>query len=166
VKVENDDLELVTGLIERERKKVLTWITSLPETNVIDIIQDSVKKAYQIKNERPEMPGKLVKYCAIIVAARNAGWDTVQGKGYRVAEEKQFDDFVHLRKTAMAKIIRTGRPSILRKKVMAHWGEVKGFKKEGIGFRPIAEYLMKKRRVKVSVTYLSMLWKEVEENHA
>ena len=56
--VENDDLELVTGLIERERKKVLAWITSLPESNVIDIIQDSVKKGYQIKNERPEMPGK------------------------------------------------------------------------------------------------------------
>jgi hypothetical protein len=160
----SDLLELVTGLTEKEQKKIFTWVASLPVPSIIDIFQDAVKKSFQIKAERPGMQGKETKYCAFILAARNAGWDTVQGKGYRVAGEKQYGEFDHLRKTAVATMVRKGRTPILRKKITAYWGEVKVMKEEGLGFRPIAEYLSKKRKIKVSVTYLKMLWKEIEES--
>jgi intein-encoded DNA endonuclease-like protein len=45
---------------------------------------------------------------------------------------------------------------------LAYWGEVKELKTDGMGFRPIADYLTSKRKLKVSATYLSKLWKEVE----
>ena len=158
------DLQLdgITGLTKAERKKLLSWIASLSEEMIIEIFQDGVKKAYQIKEELPDPPGRIGKYCAFIIAARKAGWDTLKGKGYRVAEKEQYDDFSHLRKSSVAGLIRKGRTPILRRKILAYWGEVKELKADGMGFRPIADYLHSKRKLKVSATYLSKLWKEVE----
>jgi len=160
----DDLLNQITGLTDRERKQVLSWVASLPEEKIIEIFQDGVKKAYQIKEERPELPGRIGKYCALIVAARKAGWDTMKGKGYRVAEKEQYDDFSHLRKAKAAELIQRGRTPVLRKKIMAYWGEVKELKAEGMGFRPIADYLARTRKVKTSASYLVKLWNEVENN--
>lgn len=160
----DDLLNQITGLTDRERKQVLSWVASLPEGKIIEIFQDGVKKAYQIKEERPDLPGRIGKYCACIVAARKAGWDTLKGKGYRVAEKDQYDDFSHLRKAKAAELIQRGRTPVLRKKILAYWGEVKELKAEGMGFRPIAEYLARTRKVKTSASYLAKLWHEVESN--
>lgn len=160
----DDMIALITGLTERERKKVLSWVISLPEEQIIGIFQEGVKKSFQIKEERPDLPGRIGKYSAFIVAARKAGWDTLKGKGYRVADEEQYDDFSHLRQAKAADLIQRGRTPVLRKKILAHWGEVKELKKEGVGFRPIAEYLARNRKVKTSASYLVKLWKEVEAN--
>ena len=155
-------LNLVTGLTGGERKKVLSWVASLPEDKVIEIFQDGVKKSFQLKEERSDLPGRINKYCAFIMAARKAGWDTIKGKGYRVAEQEQYDDFSHLRKASVAGLIRKGRTPVLRRKILAYWGEVKELKAKGLGFRPVADYLTKTRKVKTSATYLAKLWKEVE----
>ena len=158
----DDLLNRITGLTGRERKQVLSWVASLPEERIIEIFQEGVKKAYQIKEERPDLPGRISKYCAFIVAARKAGWDTLKGKGYRVAEKEQYDDFSHLRKAKAADLIQRGRTPVLRKKILAYWGEIKELKAEGMGFRPIADYLAKTRKVKTSASYLIKLWKEME----
>ena len=160
----DDLLNQITGLTDRERKQVLSWVASLPEDKIIEIFQDGVKKAYQIKVERPGLPGRVGKYCAFIVAARKSGWDTLKGKGYRVAQKEQYDDFSHLRKSKAASLMHRGRTPVLRRKILAHWGEVKELKSEGMGFRPIADYLTKTRKVKTSASYLVKLWKEVEAN--
>ncbi len=158
----DDLLNQITGLTDRERRNVLSWVASLPEERIIEIFQEGVKKAYQIKEERPDLPGRISKYCAFIVAARKAGWDTLKGKGYRVAEKEQYDDFSHLRKAKAADLIQRGRTPVLRKKILAYWGEIKELKAEGMGFRPIADYLAKTRKVKTSASYLIKLWKEME----
>ena len=155
-------LNLVTGLTGGERKKVLSWVASLPEENIIEIFQEGVKKSFQLKEERPDLHGRINKYCAFVMAARKAGWDTVKGKGYRVAAQEQYDDFSHLRKASAAGLIQRGRTPVVRLKILAYWGEVKELKADGMGFRPIADYLNRKRKLKVSATYLSKLWKEVE----
>jgi hypothetical protein len=159
-----DQLNQITGLTEHERKKLFSWVASLPEEKIIEIFQDGVKKSFQLKEERPELPGRTNKYCAFITAARKAGWDTVKGKGYRVAEKEQYDDFSHLRKASAAGLIQKGRTPVLRRKILAYWGEVKELKAEGMGFRPIADYLTKTRKVKTSASYLVKLWKEVENS--
>jgi hypothetical protein len=158
----DDLLTQITGLSDRERKKVLAWMASLPEETVIGIFQEGVKKSYQLKDASPDLPGKVVKYCAFIMAARVSGWDTLQGKGYRVAGQEQYDDFSHLRKSRAAEHIRHGRTPVLRRKILAHWGEIKELKAQGMGFRPLADYLARTRRVKTSASYLVKLWKEVE----
>lgn len=157
-----EQLNLLTGLTESERKKLFSWVASLPEGKIIEIFQDGVKKAYQIKEERPDIPGRITKYCAFIMAARKGGWDTVKGKGYRVADQEQYEDFSHLRKASAATLISRGRIPVLRRKVLAYWGEIKELKADGMGFRPIAAYLQGKRKLKVSATYLTNLWNEVE----
>ena len=158
----DDLINQITGITMMERKKVLSWVASLPEEKIVEIFQDGVKKGYKIKEERPDLPGRIGKYSAFIVAARKAGWDTLKGKGYRVAVQEQYDDFSHLRKANAATLISKGRTPILRRKIMAHWGEVKELKADGMGFRNIAGYLTSKRKLKVSTTYLAKLWKEVE----
>jgi len=97
-----EQLNLITGLTEHERKKLLSWVASLPEDKIIEIFQDGVKRSFQLKGERPDLPGRIVKYCAFVMAARKGGWDTIKGKGYRVADQQQFNDFSHLRKSSAA----------------------------------------------------------------
>jgi hypothetical protein len=157
-----DLLNQITGLTAGERKKVLSWVSSLPEERVVKIFQDGIKKNYQLKEERPTLPGRISKYCAFIVAAREAGWNTIIGRGFRVAGKEQYDDFSHLRKAKAAALIQKGRTPVLRKKILAYWGEVKELKAEGMGFRVIAEYLANTRKLKTSATYLNRLWHEVE----
>jgi hypothetical protein len=157
-----DLLDQITGLTVGERKKVLSWVGSRPEASILEIFQDGVKRSFQLKEEHPELPCKITKYCAFIMSARKAGWDTVQGKGYRIAAQPQYDDFSHLRKASAANLIGKGRIPVLRRKVLSYWGEVKELKTDGMGFRPIAGYLASKRKLKVSATYLAKLWKEVE----
>lgn len=65
----NGEIELLTGLGERERKRVFTWAASMPEEHLIKIFQEGVRKAYQIKDEHPEIPGRVTKFCAFILAA-------------------------------------------------------------------------------------------------
>jgi intein-encoded DNA endonuclease-like protein len=64
----------------------------------------------------------------------------------------------------MAELVRRGRIPLVRKRILAYWGEVKQLKAEGAGFRAIATYLQKTRRVKTSASYLVKLWHEVEPN--
>jgi hypothetical protein len=159
-----DILDLITGLTAKERKRIVSWVASLPEEKTIEIFHDGVKKSYQLKQERPDIPGKINKYSAFIMAARKSGWDTIRGKGFRVAEEKQYEDFSHLRKVRAAALIKKGRTPVLRRKIIAYWGEIKELKEEGKGFRLVADYLRKTRKIKVSATYLARLWREVETN--
>lgn len=158
-----DQLNLITGLTESERKKIFSWVASLPEDKIIEIFQDGVKRSFQLKGERPDLPGRVTKYCSFVMAARKGGWDTIKGKGYRVANQEQYDDFTHLRKANAATLTGKGRLPVLRRKILAHWGEVRELKTDGMGFRVIASYLQSKRKLKVSATYLCRLWNEVED---
>ena len=158
-----EQLNLITGLTEHERKKLFSWVASLPEDKIIEIFQDGVKRSFQLKGERPDLPGRISKYCAFVMAARKGGWDTIKGKGYRVADQEQYDDFTHLRRATAASLVTRGRKPVLRRKILAYWGEVRELKADGMGFRTIAGYLQSKRKLKVSATYLSKLWKEVEK---
>ena len=157
-----DQLNLITGLTEHERKKILSWVASLPEGKIIEIYQDGVKRSYQLKDERPDLPGRIAKYCGFVMAARKGGWDTLKGKGYRTADQEQYYDFSHLRQAYAATLINKGRRPVLRRKILSYWGEVRGLKAEGMGFRTIADYFKSKRKLKVSAAYLCKLWKEVE----
>ena len=158
----DDLINLITGLTVNERKKVFTWVASIPEENTIDIFREGVKKSFQLKEQRPDLPGRINKYCSFILAARGGGWDTIKGKGYRIAEEKQFDDFSHLRKAKSAELQRRGRTPVVRKEVLAYWGEVVELHEAGRGFRHIAQYMQQQHRIKVSATYLNNLWREVK----
>ncbi len=161
---EKEQTDLISGITWAERKKVLSWVASLPEQTIIKIFQDGVKMSFQMKLQNPNVPGKIIKYCSFVLAVRNSGWDTISGKGYRVAQQKQYDDFSNLRKARAATLIKKGRTPVLRKKILAHWGEIVELKNEGMGFRPIAYYLSKNRKIKVSPAYLGRLWREVETN--
>jgi hypothetical protein len=160
----DDHLTMITGLTGKERKRVLSWVASLQEETVIGIFQEGVKKSFQVKEEHPELPGRITKYCSFLLAARKSGWDTVKGKGYRVAGQEQYENFSHLRKARAAVFVQNGRTPVLRRKILAYWGEIQELKAEGIGFRPIAAYLAKTRKVQTSASYLVKLWKEVEGN--
>lgn len=159
-----DQLDFITGVTKSNRKKIFSWVATLSEELIIKIFQNSVKRSFQLKEQNPNSLGKIIKYSAFILAARNAGWDTASGKGYRIAGQQQYNDFSSLRKARAADIIKKGRTPVTRKKILSSWGEVKELKSEGMGFRPIADYLAKTRKIKTSATYLARLWREVESN--
>jgi hypothetical protein len=161
----DDTLNLITELTEQERKRLFSWIASLPEKQRVDIFQAGVKKSFQLHKDRPDVSGRVNKYCAFILAARKAGWDTLKGKGYRIAQQENYEDFTHLRQAKTAELLGRGRTPIKKRKVLAHWGEISEMKAAGAGFRPIAEYLFKSRKLKISPSYLMTIWHEVEEEN-
>ena len=158
----DDLLNPITGLTCQERKKVMAWVASLSEQEIVGIFQDAVKKSFLLQKDNPTLPGKVSKYCAFILASRKYGWDTKSGKGYRIAGKEQFEDFSNLRDSKVADSIQHGRTPVIRRKVLAYWGEVKELKSKGNGFRTIAAYLKKDRKISVSATYLQKLWHEEE----
>jgi hypothetical protein len=161
----DDVLNVITGLTAQERKRLFSWIASLPEKQRVDIFQIGVKKSFQLHKSRPDLSGRVNKYCAFILAARKAGWDTLMGKGYRIAQQEHYEEFTHLRQAKTAELLGRGRTPVLKRKVLAHWGEINELKAAGTGFRPIAEYLLKSRKLKVSPSYLMKLWHEVENEN-
>jgi hypothetical protein len=76
-----DTLNLLTGLTVGERKRLFSWLATLPEEKRIEIFQDGVKKSFQLRDERPDLTGRINKYSAFVLAARRSGWDTFAGKG-------------------------------------------------------------------------------------
>jgi len=166
IKINTEDtLNQVTGLLTCERKRLFSWIASLTEEKRIEIIQDGVKKSFQLHTERPDLTGRINKYCALVLAARRSGWDTIAGKGFRVAEQEQYDDFTHLRQAKVAQFLQKGRTPTIKRNVLALWGVIKNLKRNGLAFRPMSEYLLKNHKLKVSASYLATLWKEMEEHH-
>ena len=133
----------------------------MPEDTYISIHQKAEKKYYQLKDGNPEVTGRLLRYAALILAAREAGWNTSVGKGYRVADQKQYEDWENIRKI---RAVNLARDNIGPKKraVIAYWGEIKELKEDALGFRRIAKYLGKYRKLKVSPSYLQQLWTEIE----
>jgi hypothetical protein len=160
----DDTLTIITGLSDRQRKQALSWWANLPEEKNIEILQCGVQLYYQLKQSHGELTGRINRYCALILSVRQNGWDTITNRGYRVAEESQLEDFSNLRTAKVAELVRKGRTPILRRKLFAFWGEVAEMKKKGYGFRPIAEYLLRTRKISVSAVYLSRLWKEVSND--
>jgi hypothetical protein len=157
-----DTLNLLTGLTVGDRKRLFSWLATLPEEKRIEIFQDGVKKSFQLHDERPDLPGRINKYCAFVLAARRSGWDTLSGKGFRVAQQEQYDDFANLRQAKVAKLLQKGRTPIVKRKTIAYWGIIKELRIGGMAFRSISRYLLERHKLKVSSSYLATLWKELE----
>jgi len=162
----NDDLiqVLTGGLTAKERDNICHWIASLPEIDYIDIHQDAAKKYYQLKDGHPDVPGKILHYCGLILSARDYGWDTLKGKEYRTAGEEQFEDWKKILYTRIQNLRKTN-DSLKRRKILTYWGDIMQLKKNGVGFRKITQYLRQYRKIKVSSSYLHKIWKEMEEIH-
>lgn len=157
--MENEIFKHTGYLSVSERKKILKWLTSLPENRLIEIINNSAAIYMDLRKKR-KISGKLLMYVALILSARTAGWNTVAGKNYRVAGAKQYKDWNTLR-SIKAKNLKS-RQSSKKSKVLAYWGEIKELKNLGLGFRKIAKYLLKYRKLKTSPSYLHKLWNEIE----
>jgi hypothetical protein len=56
-----EQLNQITGLTESERKKLFSWVASLPEEMIIEIFQEGVKKSFQLKGESPNLTGRINK---------------------------------------------------------------------------------------------------------
>ncbi len=158
-----DIVERITGgLTTKDRAKILRWISSLPEDEFIAILQDSFNKYHSLKTAYSHVPRRYLQYCGLILAGREQGWDTINGKGYRVAGADQFDDWSHIREMRIANLSRD-RSSPTKRKVLSHWGEVVELKNGNIGFRRIAKYLRKYKKINVSASYLHLMWNDIEK---
>ena len=101
----------------------------------------------------------------LILAAREYGWDTLKGKGYRVAEDDQFKDWEKIRKMRVQEL-RSNNNSLTKRKVLGYWGEIKSLKNEmWPDSRIIARYLQQHRKISVSPSYIHKIWNEMEVNH-
>jgi hypothetical protein len=119
----NEVIEGITGgLTIKERGQVLRWLSSLPEDEFITIFQKSFNKYHSLKSSHDHLPRKILQYCGLIVAGREHGWDTIKGKGYRVAGQDQYDDWSRTRELRIANLAKD-RSSPKKRQVLSP-GEV------------------------------------------
>lgn len=159
----DDLIQMLTGgLTPKERENVQHWIASLPEPDYIEVHHTAAKKYYQLKDGHPDISGKILHYCGLILSAREYGWDTIRGKGYRVAGDSQYSDWQNIRQMRIRNL-KTDQNARIKRQLLGHWGEIKEFKQDGVGFRKIAQYLKRYKKLNVSSSYVHKIWREVEE---
>jgi hypothetical protein len=159
----DDLIQMLTGgLTPKERENVLRWIASLLELDYIEVYYTAAKKYYQLKDGHPDIAGKILHYCGLILSAREYGWDTLRGKGYRVAGDNQLEDWQKIRKMRIQNL-RSNHNARIRRQILGHWGEIIELKNDGVGFRKISQYLKQYKKLNVSSSYVHKIWKEMEK---
>lgn len=156
------DIRTLSGLSSKaERDRALRWLVRLAEPDRARIVQAAFSMLLQ--PQAPGMPkptSEVGAYCALLMAIRAGGYDTIRRRGYRVAGQKQFEDFSAVR-LSRATNLKAERPAPVRRQVEKLWAEVVERHAAGIGFRTIARYLHEQRRLPhVSEAYLRKLWLE------
>lgn len=157
----SDILLKITGLFPNQRKNNIRWLASLPEKNIAEILLKSIDKYNTLKKTYKDYPQHLRLLSAIILSTREQGWDTITGKGYRIAGKEQYHDWSNMRQNKIINLARD-RPSPKKRQLLAHWGEVVELRKGQIGFRRISRYLKIYKKINVSPSYIHMLWGQIE----
>jgi hypothetical protein len=151
-------LEKLTGLAEKERKLALRWWVARPESEMLLIHRQGGKKYFQLndfweKQDCPPIDKQVLRFAALISAIRDAGWDSVRGKGYRVAGEKQLEDLNRLREAQIVPAKR-GRPGKLTSRVLGHKGLIMRLLESGLSNAAMADHLKKHCKLLISPEHL------------
>lgn len=157
-----DKTTLATGLTPSEMAKGVRWLASRPLEEQAIVLQYSFETHLpRLLAEAPANHSHGSHYVALILAIREAGFDLIRKRGYRIASKKEFEKYDALRQGTMQSL-RAKRQAPLRMKTLSLWGEVRRLKQEGNGFLLISRYLSRAHAMKVSPSYLAKLWSEVE----
>lgn len=162
---ENEQITMVTGLTDVERKKALRWFADHSDATKLSIFSSLVRINYQIQHDYPALSGPIRRFCALIKSIRQAGWDQMKQEKESRTRKRQRDDLTLSPRDEVIEKIRPrrGRPPTIRHEVDAFWGEVIELASAGNSFTTISEYLLKKRKVKVSSSHLAALYKRRKE---
>lgn len=159
----DDDVAIWTALTPAERLKGMRWFavrSPKEQAHILALSQEKIVPRLQ-RNYPDRYIDAYMHLAALLLAIRESGFDLTRKRGYRVAGNKQFEQFDLLRASTM-EFIKEKRKAPLRKQVLAYWGDVRTFKREGTGFLLISRYLQQKHKVKVTPQYLAKIWKEIE----
>lgn len=149
---EAESVSRVTGLREREYRQLLRWWQRLPLADQIAIFGQGVRQSFQVAAEHPGIPGRVGKFCGLIIAVQAARRKIRAGGGQEPAR--------------VVPVPAAGKPKAippLRRKVLAYLGEIQELRAKGQTFREIARHLRTKRRLKVTHSYLYRIFKEEVE---
>lgn len=159
----DDKLTLWTELTPTERKRGARWFSSRPQEEQAAILLDCLTRV--LPRLQPDDTDKnqsaLMSYTAFMLAIRDAGYDLIRKRGFRIAGHKEFVKFDALRQGTINSL-RNKKKALLRKELLAHWGDIRTLKKKATGFLLISRYMQRAHRIKVSPAYIARLWKEIE----
>jgi hypothetical protein len=157
-----DKIAIWTALGHKERIRGVRWFASRPLAEQTRIIADGEALLPRLQQIHPETEDdEHLRFAAFVLAIRRSGFDLIRKRGYRVLGHKNFEQFESLRQGTLSSLKRE-KKAPLRQEVLALWGEVRGLRKQGNGFLLISRYLLRVHKLKVSVSYLVKLWREVE----
>jgi hypothetical protein len=152
-----DTLDELTGISEKDRKKALRWWLARSEPETVRIYNCVIKKCYQLEDScrkrGQDIDKQLLRYAALVSVVRDAGWDAVAGKGYRIAKTKHLEDLERLRKSQIVPKKR-GRPAKLLAKVLGCRAVIKTCRENGLSYAALAEHLKKHNRLDISPEHL------------
>ena len=159
----DDSITLWTELTPTERKRGTRWFSSRPQEEQAAILLDSLRRVLpRLQHDNPDADQNALMSCtAFIMAVREAGYDLIRKRGYRIAGHKEFVKFDALRQGTISSL-RQKKKAPLRKELLAHWGDIRTLKKSNTGFLLISRYMQRAHRIKVSPAYIARLWKEIE----
>ena len=162
--ISEDTIALWTSLTSGERVRGFHWFAARPANEQAEIIMEGEENILpHLRTANPEKEqDKHMRYAALLLAIRRAGFDLVRRRGYRVKGHKEFEKFEQLRQGTLQSL-KNQKKAPLRQLLLAHWGDVRCLKKQGTGFLLISRYLQRAHHIKASASYIARLWREVEE---
>ena len=160
----DDDVIIWSSLTPAECSKGVRWFAARPSKEQAQILatsQEKILPRLQSKNADRHADAHM-RFAALLLAIRESGFDLIRKRGYRIAGNKQFEQFDQLRASTLMSI-KERRKAPLRKQVLAYWGDVCTLKRnESAGFLLISRFLLQVHKIKISPQYLAKLWKELE----
>ena len=163
LRVVEDKIALWTSLTPQEMARGVRWFASRPAAEQVSIMMDGEQKILpRLQKANPEIaPDSTLRYAAFVIAIRQAGFDLIRKRGYRVHGHKDFEKFEALRQGTLQSL-KNRKRAPLRQVLLAHWGDVRTLKRGGTGFLLISRYLVRAHSIKASPSYIARLWREIE----
>lgn len=137
--------------------KLGRWFARQNTSVKIDIFNEQRNQFFKYKKlvEHQEIVPLIAFYMAVKHYYDLDFKHNAKNKSMNIKEFEKSSDF-------SVKQYKSVRLKVKREKLLNLWSVIKSLKSEGFSMRKISNFLQSKHRLKVSHTYISQLWKELE----
>lgn len=151
-------LARLTGLTSSERADVLHWLARQAEEIRVEVMMGRFHNFHNLQKQS-DLQAPLLDYCALILSCKRNGWEAE--RRYHSSASLAAREISGMSRRRVARAKDTLRATA-DERLAVHWGKVVELKREGLGFRRIAEFLRTELRLNVSHTTIWKLWREWE----
>lgn len=153
----NKQIEQATACSIEKRKQLLQWFSRQNILVQIDILREQRNQFFKLKQKHNEsiILGLSAFFLAILYFKKQELEQKGKNKSQNINSLGNISDFSIKKHQKLRKKEK-------QEKLLNIWSTVQKLKSKKYSFRSISQYIRQRHRFEVSHTYISKLWKELE----